>query len=257
MKRLLKAIIQKIYVMFNTCFEDIAEGIETNNRLQIVMNIVEIFVKGAVCLAVAGCLVYLTLQFWWITLGVLFLIWLGQKLLENSDTTPEVNPGGDEVEKALVIERATEQQDEVRALAFAAIQGASTTTPLVRPHDEYDIQPSKASGKCFYLNREKIPVYQWEADLEVEIDKTQEDIILRELQRYIVKNLPRFPMLLSDEARGRAAVEVLDVKNLGGHVLIEMVLVNSASIPLVEARRRARAERQQRQKAITDMDYCE
>lgn len=98
-------------------------------------------------------------------------------------------------------------------------------------------------------------MYQWEADLEGEIDKTQEDNILRELQRHVVKNLPRYPMLLSDEARGRAAVEVLDVKNLGGHVLIETVLVNATSIPLVDARRRARAERPAKQERIDDPRY--
>ena len=52
-------------------------------------------------------------------------------------------------------------------------------------------------------------------------------------------------------------VEVLDVKPLGGHVCIDVVLTTAASIPLIEARRRARVERQQKAQTYMDADYGE
>lgn len=256
MKKLYNVILQKIIKAYNICCEDLAEGIEQNNWKQAVLNFVLIALLTAGCAVTGLLLLWLVIKFWWVPLGIALIIVCAKALFAESDQTITVDPPPiDEVEKTLILERAIEQQDEVRALTFSAIQGASTTTPLKRPHDEYDIQPSRASGKSIYLSQDKVPVYQWEADLEGEIDKAQEDSILRELQRHVVKNLPRYPMLLSDEARGRAAVEVLDVKNLGGHVLIEMVLANATSIPLVDARRRARAERQAKQERIDDPRY--
>ena len=102
-----------------------------------------------------------------------------------------------------------------------------------------------------------VAIFQVECALETSIDKVTEDIIQRELQRNVIKQCPRHPMLISSEAQGRAPVEVLDVKNLGNRVLIEVCLTTAASIPLIEARRRARVERQQRQQAVIDQDYPE
>lgn len=251
----LRALLSLIVHAFHVCDNDLADSIKDKDVPSIILNLglIGLMILGIILAVIA--LIYLAFKFWWL-LFIVFLVVEGIFVLVNKGgPNSESNSGTDEVEKTLIIERATEQQDEMRALAFSAIQGASTTTPLARPYNEYDIQPSKDSGKCFYLYQDGIPVYQWEANLESEIDKAQEDIIQRELQRYIVKNLPRFPTLLSEEARGRAAVEVLDVKNLGGHVLIEMVLVNSTSIHLVDARRRARAEQKVKRERINDPRY--
>lgn len=247
----LQALLRLIIHAFQVCDNDLADSIKDKDVPSIILNLGLIALMVLV-IVLAFCLVF---KFWLIFLGLFVIIEAVFALVNKGGPNSESNSGTDEVEKTLIIERATEQQDEMRALAFSAIQGASTTTPLARPYNEYDIQPSKDSGKCFYLYQDGIPVYQWEANLESEIDKAQEDIIQRELQRYIVKNLPRFPTLLSEEARGRAAVEVLDVKNLGGHVLIEMVLVNSTSIHLVDARRRARAEQKVKRERINDPRY--
>lgn len=256
----IKSIAALIVHIFMTLDSQISTGIDDRNWKKVVFNAL-LTVLVLMAIALTGILIVLFLLRFKLAVAVGVLLFCGIEALPAKGNTNFVDKQtADEVETALTEERALEQQDEVGNLTFSAVQGASATTPLIRPHDKYDIQPSKADGKYFYLYKGKIPVYQWEADLEVEIGQVQEDVIQRELQRNIIKNLPRFPMLLSEEARGRAAVEVLDVKNLGGHVVIEVVLVNSASIPLVDARRRARIERQKRQehpRPYIDDDYSE
>lgn len=264
MMKLLGAIFRHSGRYLKSCTDAISGGIDTGDNalknagirvllLYFVVRMVVIMIIG-LALVVPGWLNWGEYFQWvFIILGVGIFC----ALVTEEDTTSQVSapPATPEVDKVLIAERAAELQDDVRALAFVAIQGIAGNTPIVRPHDVYTIQPSKPDSRSFYINRDGIPVYQWEVDLEGEIDKTQEDIILRELQRHVVKNLPRFPVLISDEARGRAAVEVLDVKGLGGHMQIEMVLVNAASIPLVDARRRARAERQVKQERVNDPRY--
>jgi len=99
----------------------------------------------------------------------------------------------------------------------------------------------KAGGKFF----------SFEIDLTTAIDKTQEDIILREIQRHTNKHALRYPQLIE---QGRAPV-VLDVKNCGCFILVEVVLYNGDSKSMIEARRRARIERRQRSGDTFDRDF--
>ena len=67
-------------------------------------------------------------------------------------------------------------------------------------------------------------------------------------------------MLISPEAGGRAPVEVLGVKNCGSRVLIDFVFTTKKAIPMIDACRRARIERQKRQerpRPYIDDDYGE
>lgn len=249
MEKLLAAILQKTRKMFNTCAENMADGIETNNVAQILGNFGVLVLLGLACAGVLVAATYLILRFWWVLIGGLILAGCIREFLLKEKNQPPQPPDiarteQEEVQRALVIERAAERQDEVRALAFVAIRSAADNTPLVSPRDEFDIQSTRADGNSFYLKDDKVPIFQFEVDLAEEIDVEQEETIRRAIQKYVVKNLPRFPLLHSEEARGWPCVEVLDVKNLGGHVQIDMVLTDSASIPLIEARRRARAEYQ-------------
>ena len=198
---------------------------------------------------------YADILFTWVCLPVL-IVWFLVYWLSPTEPDESPEPILDPVDEELTRQRAREQYDEMLALMFNAMQGAANTTPLLRPHDTLQIESSSSRGAHFYLERGNV-IFQFECDLETAIDKNTEDAIQRELQRYVVKQCSRYPMLVSNEAQGRAPVEVLDVKNLGGHVLVECCQTTSGSIPLIEARRRARVERQQRQHAITDQDYPE
>ena len=211
-------------------------------------------VTGFVVLVLYGLITALTpiVKFLAIPLLLVWVIVYGLSTGKASEPQLPVDP----VEEELARQRAREMQGELLALMFQAVQSTAAITPLVRPHDPYEIQTSTPSGDHFFM-KGLVPVYQFEVDLESEVDKVMVDNLQRELQRHVTKQAARFPLLCSLEAQGRAPVEVLDVKPLGGHVCVDAVLTTAASIPLIEARRRARVERQQKQQAFVDFDYGE
>lgn len=262
MNRLIKAILTAIKNKFDTLFNRIADGIELKVGAKIATNIFLVILWGVVYSICCIGIIYLAVRLWPIALVVAIVAsWLYNRSCTKDE---EISAGDDEVEVELVRQRAREMYDEVHSIMFQAIQGAASITPLLRPHDLYEIECSSARGDHFYMlvvqngnKKVNIPVYQFECELEAPIDKSQNDIIQRELQRYLAKQAARYPLLISPESQGRSPLEVLDIKNMGGHIVCEIVHTTAASIPLIEARRRARVERQQRQQAFTDADYPE
>lgn len=254
------AIWRLIARLFRNYSNDLGAAIDAGNVRRIIQDVFfGLLAVGGACGIVAaltfGIVSNAEFLFTWIVFPLLVLYsivyWI-RTAKPSTETIVEIDP----VEEELTRQRAREQYDDMLSLMFNAIQGAASITPLIRPHDLFDIQTSSPKGDHFYLDR-GIVIFQFECELETPIDKLTEDIIQRELQRYVVKQCSRYPMLISSEAQGRALVEVLDIKNLGGHVLVECAQTTSASIPLIEARRRARLERQQRQQAVIDKDYPE
>ena len=74
---------------------------------------------------------------------------------------------------------------------------------------------------------------------------------LRELQRHINQRSKRHPLLLRD---GHAPV-VYDMKDNGPYVVFEVVLYSENYKGKIEARRKARIARQQKQGDINDQDF--
>lgn len=254
------AIVRKIKAMAHNFSDNMGTAIDNGDKREIITGTISIVVTVFSCVVlVVGIVYFVTINavflFKWIATPV-FIGWVLVYWLSPTEPDKSPEPILDPVDEELTRQRAREQYDEMLALMFNAMQGAANTTPLLRPHDTLQIESSSSRGAHFYLERGNV-IFQFECDLETAIDKNTEDAIQRELQRYVVKQCSRYPMLVSNEAQGRAPVEVLDVKNLGGHVLVECCQTTSGSIPLIEARRRARVERQQRQQAITDQDYPE
>lgn len=171
----------------------------------------------------------------------------------NQDNTDDDDgdTGGveEEVERELIEQRAMEQQEQVESLMFLSIQAAATTTPLLRPHDVFEIMTTGSSQR-FYLDK-NIPVFQCEANYDGTLDYAQLDIIQRELQHQVAKNASRFPLLME---HGKVP-EVLDLKDLGTRLIVDVVLYSPASKTTIEARRRARAERQVKQRQLEDPRY--
>lgn len=180
--------------------------------------------------------------------AVIFSIGSNQEEGEEGDGD---NHGGveEEVELELVEQRAMEQQEQVESLMFLAIQGAATTTPLLRPHDVFEIMTA-GSSRRFYMDKD-VPIFQCEANYEGTLDQAQLDIILRALQHQVSKHALRFPLLME---HGKVP-EVLDLKDLGTRLMIDIVHYTPKSKSLIEARRRARAERQVKQRRLEDPRY--
>lgn len=102
--------------------------------------------------------------------------------------------------------------------------------------------------------------YRCTAEVEVdgEITLEVEDAIQQEVQRYSLKYIHDYPMLISPEASGRPPVEILSVKNCGGHMKIDFVFTSPKSFELIDASRKARIARKIRQERVRqyiDEDY--
>lgn len=164
-----------------------------------------------------------------------------------------------DVDIELARQRGLEMQDYVISFMFRVLVAISPFTQVIRPHSERDIEVHTRDGSSFYM-KDSIIIYQAEAEVEGEVTPEVEEIIRREVQRYGRKYIVEYPMLISPEAGGHAPVEILTAKSFGSRVLIDFVFTTAASIPMIEARRRARIERQKRVKHITqytDEDYGE
>lgn len=191
---------------------------------------------------------------WAVLIGIGVAWW--KSTHPKQDTTPAaVN----DVDIELARQRAIDMQGYALGLMLQVLIAISSFTPVIRPRNTHDIEVRSTDGASFYM-KDNIVIYQAEAEIEGEITPEVEDTIQREAQRYAQKYITDYSMLISPEAGGRAPVEVLGVKNCGSRVLIDFVFTTTKAIPIIDARRRARVERQMKQERptpYTDPDYGE
>lgn len=164
-----------------------------------------------------------------------------------------------DVDIELARQAAMDMQGYALGFMLRVLIAISSFTPVIRPRNTHDIEVRSTDGASFYM-KGNIVIYQAEVEVEGEITPEVEDTIQREAQRYAQKYIADYSMLISPEAGGRAPVEVLGVKNCGSRVLIDYVFTSAKSFDLIDARRRARVERQKRQErptTYTDPDYGE
>lgn len=163
------------------------------------------------------------------------------------------------VDIELARQKALDMQGYALSLMLRVLIAISSFTPVIRPRNTHDIEARSTDGASFYM-KDDIVIYQVEVEVEGEITPEVEDTIQREAQRYAQTYIADYPMLISPEAGGRAPVEVLGVKNCGSRVLIDYVFTSAKSADMIDARRRARVERQMKQERstpYTDPDYSE
>lgn len=164
-----------------------------------------------------------------------------------------------DVDIELARQAAMDMQGYALGLMFRVLTAISSFTPVIRPRSTHDIEVHSTDGASFYM-KDNIVIYQAEVEVEGEITPEVEDTIQREAQRYAQKYIVDYPTLISPEAGGHAPVEVLGVKNCGSRVLIDYVFTSAKSVDMINARRRARVERQIKQERpapYTDPDYSE
>lgn len=257
MKKLLKVIANKILDAFNECGEYIAEGIENGNWVQVVVNSVIIFGMGILCVAGLVSALYC----WPIILCIIIVVWFIQSLLGNSNNESAADAStSNDVDIALIRQRALDMQGYVLSFILRVLIAISSITPVIRPHTTQDISISAVDGASFYMDKDGNVIYHVEVEVEGEVTQEVEDLVQRECQRYALKYITDYPMLISPEAGGRAAVEILRAKNGGDRVIIDFVFTTAKAIPMIDACRRARVERQMRRErpaTYTDPDYGE
>lgn len=183
------------------------------------------------------------------------VVWWKNRQPKQNTTIVDVT----DVDIELARQKAFDMQGYALGLMLQVLIAISSFTCVVRPRNIHDIEVHTTDGASFYMKNDVV-IYQAEVEVEGEITPEVEDTIQREAQRYAQKYITDYPMLVSPEAGGRAPVEVLGVKNCGSRVLIDFVFTSAKSASMIEARRRARVERQMKQErttTYTDPDYGE
>lgn len=245
MLKLLSVILSVIVGAFNTCGENIAMGIEDRNGKQIAAYCGLLALLVVACVAGTLGLLYLAYCFWWVILAV-YIAGAGlYALLHPAESAQEdIN----EVDLIMAEEDAKEVHPELRSLAYHATIDTSNNTPIIYPRDEFGIESSRE--KPFYLDG-SITVHQFELDYNGTIEPGQLDNIIRDLQRQFNKYAPRYPLLIRD---GHPPV-VYDLKNTGNFLILEVILYSESAKDKIEARRRARINRQLKMGEIYDRDF--
>lgn len=165
---------------------------------------------------------------------------------------------GGKAGEELARERARELYPSLLPWMFRVLDAVSSFTIIDRKHDVHEIETAAPNGDHFYMEGGTVAVYQFELDLENEVTQEQADYLRGKLQEYGRKFIGDYPMLISPDSGGRSALEVLAVHPLGHRICIDVVQTTAASIPMIDNRRRARAERLNSPTRLTryvDEDY--
>lgn len=156
--------------------------------------------------------------------------------------------GADSTTVELAEQEAQEVHEELRELVYNALAEAAEYTPLQRPRDTYSIETSREKQ---YRMDGIMPIHQFEADFSGTLDRSKLDSLSRDIQRRIDKHARRYPLLMRD---GRPPI-LFDIKDNGNFLLLEVVLYADSYSGKIEARKRARIERQHGQERIDDPRY--
>lgn len=148
----------------------------------------------------------------------------------------------------LAEQEAQEVHEELRELVYNAVAEAAEYTPLQRPRDVYSIETSREKP---YRMDGAMAVHQFEADFSGTLDRSKLDSLFRDVQRRINKHARRYPGLVRD---GHPPI-LYDIKDNGSFLLLEVVLYAKDHSGKIEARKRARIERQHGQERIDDPRY--
>jgi len=166
-----------------------------------------------------------------------------------SDETPdqEAPPAPPtEVVIELARQRGVELQKYMMAFLYRMIVATRSATNAQPPNDEKGVWVSSLDGQSFYMSREVV-IFQGEVQIDGDITTDVEDTVQKELQEAVPKYIDEFPELVDPDVKGRPPAEILTVRGVGRKVIIDAVITSEKSIPLIEARRQARVERQKRQ----------
>lgn len=261
----MNTLIKILQSCVGSALDDIADAVEDGNY-SYALKKTGIFL--AACLSVVGFLALLVALLYAsrkmilavvspvLMVGFLIAIY---RVNYSGRTHRDTAHSDDEVDEELAYQRGLEMQVYVMSFMLRVLAAISSFTAVTRPRTERDIEVRTTDGASFYM-KDGVVVYQAEVEVEGEITQDVEDTLQREIQRYALKYVVDYPMLISPEAGGRAPVEILGVKNCGNRVLIDFIFTTKKALAMIDTRRRARIERQKRQerpRLYIDEDYGE
>lgn len=244
------AFLNWLITTANTCGAAIADGFESRNISKIVWNVIHLLLMGLTILFLFVLLAYLIVKYWILLLIIAIVIesvneWYKAQKKQKETPPPPPPPPYLEIEIARI--RAREIYPFLLAFMFQVDCAVSQEGIIRRMGNPHDIETQAINGEHFYLQG-VVPVFQFEVFAEEEITLELADTIRDDLQKTGENYIGEHVELISEDAVGRTPFEILRVQPLGKRACVEVVLTTAASIPLIDKTRRARIERQLRQK---------
>lgn len=224
-------------------------GLEGENVPQVLLKGGMLALTVGICLLLGSVLVqFIIKNMHLFIIGIFVAAALYSAVLKFLGVDIDGGSGTDSTAVELAEQEAQEVHEELRELVYNAVAEAAEYSPLQRPRDVYSIETSREKQ---YRMDSVMAVHQFEADFSGTLDRSKLDSIFRDVQRRINKHARRFPFLIRD---GHPPV-LFDIKDNGGFLLLEVVLYSKDYNGKIEARKRARIERQHSQERVDDPRY--
>lgn len=188
--------------------------------------------------------------FWWVFFPLIVILAI---VIHFEKKGPETESSSDNsLEDELVRQRAEEAHDFVRDATYSVIVDVSEYTPLVRP-----ASPSAIETNVRIYVREHVAFFQFNCPISDTVDANdlRERLQTRLTQKLRGRELPGIPSeMVIWNRHPYAPLQVYSVSDTGASVNIDLFFADDVSIPLLEAKARARLERQ-RQNSYRDNDF--
>lgn len=249
MRKLFRSALNFFRSKISTRCDEIREGLEEENIPQVLINATTLALPIGVGLFAGILLVRFV-----ITHAHLFVIggFLAAALYSAVSKFLGVDvddgSGADSTTAELAEQEAEEVHEDLQELTYNVLSEAAEYTALQRPRDVYSVGTSREKQ---YRMDGVMAVHQFEADYSGTLDRTKLDSLFRDVQRRMSKHARRYPGLVRD---GHPPV-LYDIKDNGGFLLLEIVLYSENYSEKIEARKRARIERQHGQERVEDPRY--
>ena len=249
LRRLLQSALEFWKSKISARVDEISTGLEEENGLRAALNSGILILQFGIGLFVSIVLLRFVIHhFHLFIIGAFVAAALYSAVLKFLGVDIDDGSGMDSTAVELAEQEAQEVHEELRDLVYNALAEAADYTPLQRPRDIYSIETSREKP---YRMDGVMAVHQFEADFSGTIDHPKLDSLFRDVQRRINKHARRYPLLM----RNGHPPALLDIKDNGSFILLEVVLFSEDSKGKIEARKRARIERQHSQERVDDPRY--
>lgn len=229
--------------------DEINAGLEENNIPRVILNCgILILIVGISLFLCAFLVQFIVKNMHLFILGIFVAAALYSALSKFLGINIDDWSGTDSTTVELAEQEAEEVHEDLQELTYNVLAEAADYTALQRPRDTYSIETNREKQ---YRMDGAMAVHQFEADYSGALDRSKLDNLFRDVQRRMSKHARRYPMLIRD---GHPPI-LYDIKDNGSFLLLEVVLYSEDYSGKIEARKRARIERQHGQERVEDPRY--
>lgn len=249
LKELFRSVLNFVKAKIEERVDKINAGFEEENVPQVLLNVIVLVLPFGISLFAGIVLVrFIIHHLHLFIIGAFVAAALYSAILKFLGVDIDDGCGTDSAAVEIAEQEAQEIHEEVRILVYNAVAEAAEYTSLQRPRDTFSIETSRDKP---YRMDGVMAVHQFEADFIGTLDRSKLDNLFWDVQRRINKHAHRYPLLIRD---GHPPV-LYDIKDNGSFLLLEVVLYAKEHSGKIEARKRARIERQHSQERIDDPRY--